>query len=167
MPKLIYFAGLIAVLQGAVFANEPVKTSSVLNAVKEGNTAALQKALWQHGDANEADPDGTSALHWAVLGDSPEMVGALVDAGAKPNAKNAYGRTPLAIALDHANAPLTAALLKAGADPRMPVPGMGTALIAAARTGSAAVVNILLKTGINVNEPEQISSQTALMWAAS
>jgi uncharacterized protein len=167
MRKLIYFAGLIAALQSSVFANEPVQTNSVLNAVKDGNTAGLRKALGQHGDANEGDTDGTSALHWAVLEDRPEMVDALLAAGAKPNAKNVYGRTPLAIALDHSNAPLTAALLKAGADPRMPLPGMGTALIAAARTGSAAVVNVLLKTGINVNEPEPIWGQTALMWAAS
>jgi uncharacterized protein len=167
MPKFIYLAGLLAALQGAVFANEPVKTNSVLTAVKDGNTAALQKALGQHGNANEADTDGTSALHWAVSGDRAEMVEALLAAGANPNAKNVYGRTPLAIALDHANAPLTEALLKAGADPRMPLPGMGTALIAAARTGSAAVINVLLKTGINVNEPERIYGQTALMWAAS
>jgi ankyrin repeat protein len=167
MPKLIYLAGLIALLPGAVFATEPVKTDSVLAAVRAGNTAALQKALKQHGNANEGDVDGTTALHWAVVGDSAAMVDALLAAGANPNAKNDYGRTPLSIALDHANAPLTAALLKAGADPRAPLPSMGNALMAAARTGNSAVISALLKAGVNVNEPEKISGQTALMWAAS
>src|ERR1051326_3541263 len=129
MLKLPFLAGLIAVLSGSLFASETMKADSVLDAVRTGNTAAVQKALQQQGDANEVDAEGTSALHWAALEDRLELVEALTAAGANPNTKNIYGRTPLAIALDHANAPITAALLKAGADPRIRLPVMGTALI--------------------------------------
>jgi ankyrin repeat protein len=167
MRRIVFVAGLIAAMAGGLFANENANADSVLAAVKAKNTAAVQKALQQHGDANEADPDGTSALHWAALEDRLDIVEALLAAGAKPNVTNDYGRTPLAVALDHANAPITEALLKGGADPRMRLPGMGTALIAAARTGSAAVINLLLNTGVNPNELEPNTGQTALIWAAA
>lgn len=167
MPKIAFVAGLAAALAGVLFAGEVVKARSVLDAVKSGDIAAVKKALQQHGDAGEADPDGTSALHWAVVEDHLDMVQALLAAGVDPDVKNDYGRTPLAVALDHASAPITEALLKGGADPRLRLPGMGTAMIAAARSGNPAVINALLNNGVNVNELEPTSGQTALMWAAA
>ncbi len=167
MPRIILVFGLTALLSGVVFAAETVTTISVADAAKTGSIALVRKALEQRGDVNQADPDGTTALHWAVVGDHLEIVQALLEAGAKPNVRNVYGRTPLAVALDHANEPLTLALLKSGADPRMRLSGMGTALIAAARTGNAAIINALRATGINFNELEPTTGQTALMWAAA
>lgn len=58
-------------------------------------------------------------------------------------------------------------LLKAGADPHVPVPETGTALLAAAHTGNPEVIQALLKAGVDVNQKEPKTGQTALMWAAA
>ena len=40
----------------------------LIEAVKSGNSATLQALLQQRIDVNAAEPDGTTALHWAVRG---------------------------------------------------------------------------------------------------
>ena len=95
MRKIVFLTGLIAVLSGALLAAESVKATSVLDAVKTGNIAAVQNALQQHGDANEADAEGTSALHWAVYHGDSDLVTRLLAAGADANARNDYGSTPM------------------------------------------------------------------------
>ena len=44
---------------------------------------------------NTAQPDGTTALHWAAYHDDLELVSRLLDAGADVRAANRYGVTPL------------------------------------------------------------------------
>ena len=51
-------------------------------------------ALGDGGDPNEADADGTSALHWAVHRGAVESVSALLAAGAAVDAENRYGVRP-------------------------------------------------------------------------
>jgi uncharacterized protein len=139
----------------------------LVDAVKAGDISVVRETLQQRADPNEAEADGTTALHWAVQKDRLDIVQALITAGAKVNAKNRYGLIPLVLAAINGNPFITERLLKAGADPRLGVPETGTALMAAARTGNPAVVNALLNAGADVNYPESISGQTALMWAAA
>jgi ankyrin repeat protein len=145
----------------------PPELESVVGAVKDGNGAAVKKQLQMHGDPNSSDPDGTTALHWAVQKDRVDLVEALISAGAKVNVTNRWGVTPLALAVTNGEAAVTQALLKAGADPRHPVAETGTPLLTAARSGNPDVIQALLAAGVNANEAEESSGQTALMWAAA
>ena len=145
----------------------PPNAASVVAAVKAGNAALLQKNLQSHADPNAADPDGTTALHWAVQTDRPDLVDALISAGAKVKVTNRWGVTPLALAVTNGNAAITRALLKAGADPRHRIPETGTPLLTAARSGNPEVIKALLADGVNANEAEETSGQTPLMWAVS
>ena len=145
----------------------PVYAGSLMDAVKAGNLPAVQQTLQQHGNANEADLDGTTALHWGVEEQRLDIVQALLEAGADVNARNHLLVTPLAVALTTGDAAITEQLLKSGANPRVPVPEMGTALLAAAYTGNPEVLKALLKAGVDVNEPEPSTKQTALMLAAA
>ena len=77
-----------------------------------------------------------TALHWAVYHDDREMAGQLLRAGASVKAANRYGVTPLSLACTNGNEVLVELLLKAGADPNLPLPGGETPLMTAARTGS-------------------------------
>jgi ankyrin repeat protein len=140
---------------------------SLISAVKAGNLSGVQKTLQQAGNPNEAERDGTTALHWAVQEDRLDIVQALIKAGANVNAKNHYGLTALAWALNHGDAAMTEQLLKAGANPEDPVPEMGPPLFAAARTGNPEVIKALLKAGAKVNQKESTTGQTALMWAVA
>jgi ankyrin repeat protein len=145
----------------------PSELESVVNAVKAGNIAMVKKQLQLHGDANAAEPDGTTALHWAVQTDRVDLVEALISAGAKVKVTNRWGVTPLALAVTNGNPAITRALLAAGGDPRAPVPGTGTPLLTAARSGNPDVIKALLAAGVKADETEETSGQTALMWAAS
>jgi len=145
----------------------PANPVSVVDAVKAGNDAAVKKNLQMHGDPNAADPDGTTALHWAVQEDRLDLVEALISAGAKVKVTNRWGVTPLALAVTNGNAAITQALLKAGADPRHGIPETGTPLLTAARSGNPDVIKALLAAGVKPDEAEETSGQTALMWAAA
>jgi len=166
MPKLVSVLGTVIALLVPCLGSPP-DLESVVGAVKAGNIAAVKQKLQSHGDPNAADPDGTTALHWAVQTDRLDLVEALISAGAKVKVTNRWGVTPLALAVTNGNPAITLALLQAGADPRAAVPVTGTPLLTAARSGNPEVVRALLAAGVNPNEAEETSGQTALMWAAA
>jgi len=139
----------------------------LIDAVKAGDRAAVQALLRQKVDLNAAEPDGTTALHWAARANDAQTANVLIRAGANVKAANRYGVTPLLLASTNGNAALVEMLLEAGADPNTTLPEGETALMDAARSGSADTVNALLKHGSDVNRKEAWRGQTALMWAAA
>src|SRR5512138_2913181 len=92
--------------------------AEVADAAKNKDAAALQTLLKQRADVNAAQPDGTTALHWAAHWNDLDTVNALLRAGANPKLANRYGATPLSEAAVQGNAAMIEALLKAGADPK-------------------------------------------------
>ena len=75
----------------------------VVQAVRDGDAAAVRSLLERKADVNAPEVDGTTALHWAVRADDAETVARLIRAGAKANAANRYGVTPLSIAVGIGN----------------------------------------------------------------
>ncbi len=140
----------------------------VADAVQNRDRARLQSLLQQKANLNEAQPDGTTALHWAAHWNDLETVNQLLRAGANPNTANRYGATPLSEAAMLGNAALIDALLKAGANPKTLTTADGeTVLMTAARAGNTDAVKLLLDHGADVNAVEKYRGQTALMWAAA
>lgn len=113
-----------------------------------------------------AQPDGMTALHWAVHFEHVPTVERLLGAGADANAVTEYGVSPLAIACQNGNERVVAALVAAGADVAFELPGGETMLMRAARTGDLDVVELLLDAGADVRATERLG-QSALMWAAA
>ncbi len=140
---------------------------SLVNAAKRGDAAAVRALIQQRADVNAAEPDGTTALHWAVQRDNVDVVDLLMKAGANPNASNRYGVTPLSVASMNGNAAIIQRLIAAGADPNAISTDGETPLMTAARTGKVDAVKVLLASGGNVNATEKSRGQTALMWAAA
>ena len=69
------------------------------NSTTEGAALeAVELALESGNDINAATDDGETALHWAAHWGKDSMVQWLVDQGARVNAVNRLGQTPLAIA---------------------------------------------------------------------
>jgi len=131
------------------------------------NPDLVRKLLSQKADPNTAQPDGTTALHWAARWGDLETAGLLLSAGANPAATNRDGATPMFLASEAGNAPMLVRLLQAGADANAPVlPHGETALMMASRSGHLDAVAVLLDHGANVNVRENLRGTTALMWAA-
>jgi ankyrin repeat protein len=155
---------LLAGLAGSTYgANAPVA-----DAVENRDIPGLRTLLKQHAPVNAAQPDGTTALHWAAHWNDPEAVGLLLQGGADAKAVNRYGATPLSEAAALGNAAIIDQLLKAGADPNTrTTPDGETVLMTCARSGNLEAVKGLLDHGADVNVKEAYRSQTALMWAAA
>ena len=76
-------------------------------------------AFWSSEEqmSTRAQADGTTALHWAAYRDDVDSADLLIRAGAKVNAANDLGVTPLWAACENGSAAMVRRLLQAGANP--------------------------------------------------
>jgi uncharacterized protein len=139
---------------------------SVIDAVKNGDTATLRSLFQKKVDVNAPDGDGSTALHWASYRDNLDAADVLLKAGAKVNAANDLGVTPLWPACENGSSAMVRKLLAAGANPNTALLAGETPLMVAARSGYPDVVQQLLAKDANVNAHGS-RGQTALMWAAA
>ncbi|NNE91702.1 MAG: hypothetical protein HKN23_08645 [Verrucomicrobiales bacterium] len=130
------------------------------------NWRAVEKALTEKADPNAAQPDGTTALHWAAYHDREQVVKTLLEAGGKPDARNRFDATPLSLACTNGNAVTAGLLIEAGADPNRENRGAETPLMIAARTGKPDLVKLLLDREARIDATND-KGQTSLMWAAA
>ncbi len=139
--------------------------ASLADAIQSGDKDALHALASNREQVNAPQPDGTTALHWAVRREDLSAVDALIKAGADVKAANRYGVTPINLAATSGNAAIIRRLLDAGVDPNSANPGGETALMTAARSGRIDAIRLLLDRGANVNAKDNEHAQTALMWA--
>jgi ankyrin repeat protein len=158
---------VLALLVGVTHATAAASDLRLVNAMKAGDSAAVTTLLRQHVNVNTPEPDGTTALHWAVREDNLELAEMLIRAGADVKAANRYGVTAISLACVNGNAAIIDRLLKAGIDVNAAGPEGETALMTAARTGRIEAVKLLLDRGATIDARESWHGQTALMWAAA
>jgi uncharacterized protein len=139
----------------------------VIEAVRRRDQKALNTLLSARADVNAAQPDGATALAWAVHLGQREMADALIKAGANVNAADEHGDTPLTLASANGDGVLVQKLLAAGAKADAARWNGETPLLLAAGAGSLDGVKALLADGADVNAAEPRLGQTALMWAAA
>ena len=142
-------------------------TPPLVDAVKSGDLVAARALVAKGADVNAAEPDGTTALHWAVQRNDVDLVSRLLRAGARVNVTNTFGVSPMSEAALAANPVLIERLLAAGADVESPNADGQTALMVVARTGQVEAARALIKRGAKVNAVEKWRGQTALMWAVA
>jgi len=146
----------------AAFAQNP---SSLVNAAKDGDRAAVQTLLNGKAKQSVAGAEGTAALVWAATRGDAAMIDLLLKAGANAKAANEFGATALYAAAEQPDATLTTKLLAAGANPNIALPSGETPLMSAAKRGNLETVRALLKGGADTNAKEANAGQTALMIA--
>jgi uncharacterized protein len=161
--KRFILAVLIAAI-APVFAQ--TQTGALAGLIQTGNRKAALDGIRASADVNEAQPDGTRPVHWAVYRADYELLQALIAKKAKVDVSNEFGSTPLAEAVKLSDATMVKMLLDAGASPESPNPDGETALMLAIKTGELPVVQLLVKAGANVNVIEKFHNQTPLMYAA-
>jgi len=155
-------AVVLAVAASAVAADAPL-----IDAIKVGDVETVRSLLRGGVDVGTSEPDGTTALHWAVHHDRHDVVGLLLGAGVEVDVTNRYGVTPLALASLNGSTPMLVRLLEAGADVNRANPNGETPLMTAARTGNGTAIAALLVHGANIHAVEEWRGQTALMWAVA
>ncbi len=156
----LWAAGVTSLMAGAADLR-------LVDAVRRTDVQTVRTLIAQHVDVNAAEPDGSTALHWAARLDRPEIVALLLAAGANVRATTRYRVTPLSLACANGSAVIVERLLKAGADANGTSEEGQTALMTASLTGNVAAMKALLDRGAKVNVAEPYKGQTALMWAAS
>jgi ankyrin repeat protein len=141
-------------------------TSPVADAAMQGDNTAIRALLQQKNvDVNAPQPDGATAIQWAVYRNDPEMADLLIGAGANVTVANRDGVTPLWLAAENGVAPMIQKLLSAGADANERLPNGETPLMMAARNGNVAALRVLLDHKSDPNLKEKLRGTTALMWA--
>ena len=140
---------------------------SLATLIQTGNRKAALERIRAGADVNEAQPDGTRPIHWAVYRVDYELLDALIAKKAKADVTNEFGATPIAEAAKLADARMVKTLLDAGAGPEGANEDGQTALMLAIKTGELPVVEMLIQAGANVNTVEEFRRQTPLMWAAT
>ena len=95
----------------------------------------MASLLRQRVPVNAAEPDGSTALHWAARLGRVDIVQALLRAKADVNVANRCAITPLTLAAINGSAEVVDLLLKAGADPNTTGADGETVLMLAACTG--------------------------------
>ena len=141
--------------------------SSLADLIQAGNRTAALDRIRTGADVNDAQPDGTRPIHWAVYKVDYELIGALIAKKATVDVANEFGATPLAEAVKLADARMVTMLLNAGAGVDRADESGQTALMLAIKTGALPIVEMLVGAGANVNAVEQFQHQTPLMWAVT
>ena len=119
MRILLSTLSLTLLVASTAFAAETTgaKDLRLVEAAKSRNAATAIALLQKKIDPNTPEPDGTTALHWAVRYDEVALVERLIKAGAKVNAANRYGVTPIALACESASAARRRAPAQGGREP--------------------------------------------------
>src|SRR5262245_33451418 len=172
LAATIVAIGVGAAAQGPrTIASFPASPNAPLaDAARRQDKQAVLSLLAKKADVNARQPDGATALHWAVYANDAQTTALLIRAGANINVTNDHGVSPFAIAAREGNANILGQLMKAGADPNDTLNEVNsgeTPLMHAARGGGADAVRLLLIAGARVNARESWNGQTPLHWAAA
>src|SRR6187549_600016 len=111
------------------------QSGSLADLIRTGNRKAALERIRGGADVNEAQPDGTRPIHWAVFKVDYELLDALIAKQAKADVTNEFGATPLAEAVKVTDARMVKTLLDAGAGAEGANLDGETALMLAIKTG--------------------------------
>jgi ankyrin repeat protein len=156
----------LAALAAVCFASQPA-ASDLIDAVRIQDAGMVRALLNDGADPDARQPDGATALHWAVHRENLELATSLIEAGADVDAVNRLGASSLYIAAKSGHGELIGLLLEAGANPNIALQMNETPVMTASRSGTVAGVNSLIAAGADVNAREDSRRQSALMWAAA
>ncbi|EFY94070.1 ankyrin repeat protein [Metarhizium robertsii] len=137
----------------------------LLLAAKLGRFAEVQSLLDEGVDPNAKDSSGSTPLHIAAKGESPEVVELLLEHGANSNTKEESGRTPLHYAAQNTRDEIAQILLDYWADPKITDKVGSTPLHYAATHGNPEIIRLLLESGANPNAQDE-SGLTPIHYAA-
>ena len=165
MRRLIASLGLIVAISAGL--NAAIADSPIAAAAQNGDREAVRALLKKGIDVNEAQGDGSTALHWAAIKGDAEMARMLIYAGANVRATTRIGAyTPLYLAAKGGYADVVAVLLAGGADAKAVTSNGTTPLMIAAAAGDTRSITSLIENGADINAKDGAKGETPLIFAA-
>jgi ankyrin repeat protein len=165
MRRSIVLGCLVALSFAAVLSAQG--PAPIANAAQNGDRDSVRALLKKGVDVNEAQGDGTTALHWAAIKGDAEMAQMLIFAGANHRATTRVGAyTPLYLAARGGHSAVVAALLAAGADAKAQTSNGTTPLMIAAAAGDTRSITSLIENGAEIDVKDGAKGETPLMFAA-
>ena len=165
MRRLIASLGLIVAISAGL--NAAIADSPIAAAAQNGDREAVRALLKKGLDVNEAQGDGSTALHWAAIKGDAEMARMLIYAGANVRATTRIGAyTPLYLAAKGGYADVVAVLLAGGADAKAVTSNGTTPLMIAAAAGDTRSITSLIENGADINAKDGAKGETPLIFAA-
>jgi ankyrin repeat protein len=156
----------LAVLLGVAIVG--AQSSQIANAAMNGDRETVRALIKKGLDVNEAQGDGTTALHFAAIKGDAELTQMLLVAGANHRAATRIGAyTPLYLAARGGHSAVVALLLAAGADPKAETTNGTTPLMIGAASGDTRTITTLVENGSDINAKDKAKGETALMFAAA
>ncbi len=126
----------------------------------------IRRLLQGGADVNQAEDDGTTALHLAVLAEREDIIETLVKGGANPNAVNERGENILFLLDDHGDTDYDRFVLGLGADVNQVDQAGNTPLIRFAQWNEDDRLQFFVDSGANL-DARNAEGNTALMVAAA
>jgi len=165
MRSLISVCSLVALSFAVVLSAQ--SPAPIAGAAQNGDRETVKTLLKKGLDVNEAQGDGTTALHWAAIKGDAEMAQMLIYAGANVRATTRIGAyTPLYLAAKGGYSDVVAALLAAGADAKTVTANGTTPLMIAAAAGDTRSITSLIENGADINAMDGAKGETPLIFAA-
>jgi len=172
MPMLMLVCA--AVVAFVTILNKCTQTTDAEKAVQAKSLTRLTEAVARHPELiNKPEKDnGFTPLHWAVITHQTNMVAFLLASGARVNAADLYGMTPLHKAAAFDERPIAEMLLAYDADPLVFGAKYGVIRMApihlAAESGYTGLVELFLDYGVDIDLPTRGKNRvTALHIAAA
>lgn len=144
-----------------------IRDRQIVDAAQNQDMGLVRTLLVRGVDANSTQPDGATALHWAVRWNDIATAEVLIGEGANVNAVNRGGESPLSLACANGNSTMVQALLDARAAANSADASGDTPLMRCVRSGRVDAVKVLLAAGAQVNAKDKQHGRTALMWAVA
>jgi ankyrin repeat protein len=164
MRSLISICLLVALSFAVGIAAGP---APIADAAQSGDRDAVRALLKKGIDVNEAQGDGSTALHWAAIKGDAEMARMLIYAGANVRATTRIGAyTPLYLAAKGGYSDVVAVLLAGGADAKAVTSNGTTPLMIAAAAGDTRSITSLIENGADINAMDGAKGETPLIFAA-
>jgi ankyrin repeat protein len=165
MRRLISVSAAIALSFAVVVTAQ--SQASIANAAQNGDRETVKALLKKGVDVNEAQGDGTTALHWAAMKGDADMARMLLVAGANVRATTRLGSyTALYLAAKGGYSDVVAALLAGGADAKAVTANGTTPLMIAAAAGDTRSITSLVENGAEIDARDTAKGETPLMFAA-
>ena len=164
-PIRTVIAMLAALLLAMPASAQFSESYKFLKAVRDADGAKATEALETIIDTKDYNT-GETALHIVVKRRDMTWLGFLLAKGAKPDARDAQGNTPLGLAAQLGFSDGVQLLLAARAAVDLDNNGGETPLIYAVHNRDLATVRLLLAAGANPNRPDHIAGKSAHDYAA-